>query len=66
MDRSCSTYGQTFRGQNLLGNIFVDVEGNIKTALRKIGCEGEKLIQLPQKRVDWRDVVNAVMSLRGP
>jgi hypothetical protein len=39
---------------------------NIKIDLREIGWDGIDWIDLAQNRDQWRAIVNAVITLRGP
>ena len=41
-------------------------EGNIKTDLQDMGCEGTQWIELAQDRDRWRTLVNTAMNLRVP
>jgi hypothetical protein len=53
-------------GKRPLGRPRCRWEGNIKMDLTKIGIDGAYWIQLAQDRVQWRDCVNTVMTLRVP
>jgi hypothetical protein len=41
-------------------------QDNIKTALREIGIDETKWIQLALDRVQWLAFVSTVMNIRGP
>jgi hypothetical protein len=53
-------------GKRPLGRPRRGWEGNIKLDLREIGIDGTNWIQLAQNRLQWRALVNTVMSLRVP
>jgi len=40
-------------------------EDNNKMDLQKVGCGDMDWIELPQDKESWRELVNAVMNLRG-
>jgi hypothetical protein len=42
------------------------MEDNIEKHFREIGCEAVEWIELNQLRIQWRVVVNKVMSLQVP
>jgi hypothetical protein len=51
----------------ILGRLRRSCEDNIKKYLRVIGCKdvGPLWIHLAHFKVQWRDLVNTVMNLRG-
>jgi hypothetical protein len=53
-------------GKRPLGRTRHRWEDNIKMDLQEVGCEGMGWMELPQDRVRWRALVNALMNLRVP
>jgi hypothetical protein len=53
-------------GKRPLGRPRYRWEDNIKMDLQEVGCGGMDWIELAQDRDRWRELVNAVMSLRVP
>jgi len=53
-------------GKSPLGRPRRRWENNIKMALQEVGCGGTDWIQLAHDRNTWRELVNAIMTLRVP
>jgi len=50
-------------GKSQLGRPRRRWENNIKMNLQDVGCVGMDLVELPQDRIRWRELVNAVINL---
>ena len=56
---------QGFEGKRLFERPRRRWEDNNKMDLQKVGCGDMDWIELPQDKESWRELVNAVMNLRG-
>jgi hypothetical protein len=44
----------------------LDIEGELKFDIKKIGCEVMDWIKLDELRIQWWDLVNTVTKIRVP
>jgi hypothetical protein len=76
VERACNKYGGregvyrilvgTTDGKRLLGRSRHRKGDNIKMGLQEVRCEGMDWIDLALGRHKWREIVHALMYIRGP